>query len=94
MIDMRKTLFRATSVFGILIGLAGIAFVGIYILEAIVRRAGEPDQSLLFWYLPILFTGVFGMILGFGFSAMGIYKLRRIRRESVPKGKVTEKPGP
>jgi hypothetical protein len=65
--------------FGSLMTFAGAAFVVMYILEAIVARAGEPDQSLLFWYLPILFLGVIGMAIGLGVCAWGIIRLRKQR---------------
>ncbi len=81
MIDMRKGLFWTATILGGLIGLAGGVFVCIYILEAIIKRIGEPDQSLLFWYLPVLFIGLVGMLFGFSSAAMGIYNLRRVYRE-------------
>ena len=43
---------------------AGLFFVVLYILEAVIRHSGEPDQSLIFWYLPILFIGL--ICLGIG----------------------------
>lgn len=48
-----------------------------YILEAIVARIGQPDQSLLFWYLPILFMGMIGMVLGLSAGARGAQRLRK-----------------
>lgn len=66
--------------FGALLSITGVAFVAMYVFEAIVLRAGEPDQSLLFWYLPILFLGLIGLVIGLGASIWGIKKLRRIRR--------------
>ena len=68
-------------VLGSLMALTGAAFVGMYILEAIVARAGEPDQSLLFWYLPILFMGLIGMVMGLGLGVWGAIRLRKIRRQ-------------
>ncbi|GAB4334908.1 MAG: hypothetical protein Kow0089_04370 [Desulfobulbaceae bacterium] len=81
MIDLRKGLFWTASIVGGIIGLAGVGFVIVYVLEAIIKRIGEPDQSLLFWYLPVLFTGLVGMVLGFGAAITGISNLRRINRE-------------
>lgn len=37
---------------------SGFAFVFMYVWGAIISRIGEPDQSLLFWYLPVLFLGL------------------------------------
>jgi len=65
--------------FGSLITPTGAAFVIMYILEAIVARAGEPDQSLLFWYLPFLFMGLMGMVLGLGVCVWGVIRLKKQR---------------
>ena len=65
--------------FGILISIIGGLFIAAYILEAIVKRAGDPDQSLLFWYLPILFTGIFGLLIGISLSVWGRICLKKIK---------------
>jgi hypothetical protein len=65
---------------GILTAILGVTFVAMYILDAIVARAGEPDQSLLFWYLPVLFLGIIAMLIGFGIGAWGFSILRKKRR--------------
>lgn len=62
---------------GILAGL-GAAFVVMYVLEAVVARRGDPDQSLLFWYLPILFIGLVALAAGAG---IGIWGWRRRRKD-------------
>jgi len=47
---------------------------------------GEPDQSLLFWYLPILFIGLFGIIIGATIGILGYVSLRKLRQEdTAPK---------
>jgi len=66
-------------VFGTLSTLAGIGFAGMYVFEAVIARIGEADQSLLFWYLPILFIGIFGITVGLGISAWGIIQLKKHR---------------
>ena len=55
---------------GVMAGL-GAAFVAMYVLEAVVARWGEPDQSLLFWYLPLLFLGVIAGAVGAGIGFWG-----------------------
>ena len=40
---------------GVLSTVIGIGFIGLYVWEGILVRIGDPDQSLLFWYLPVLF---------------------------------------
>lgn len=74
-----KILLYSALAFGSLMTLAGGAFVVMYILEAIVARAGEPDQSLLFWYLPFLFMGLIGMVIGLGVGVWGAIRLRKGR---------------
>jgi hypothetical protein len=64
---------------GGLLAILGMAFVAVYIREAVLARVGEPDQSLLFWYLPILFIGVIAMLTGFGVGAWGVSRVRKMR---------------
>jgi H+/Cl- antiporter ClcA len=44
--------------------LAGSALVLIYLWDGILVRLGEPDQSPVFWYLPVLFIGVLFLVGG------------------------------
>lgn len=71
----KRFLYRTAFIAGILTTCCGGGFAVMYVLEAIVKRAGDPDQSLLFWYLPILFLGIIGIMGGIGltlFGAMGL----------------------
>ena len=54
----------ATLAAAVLLVLGGAALVAGYVQEAVLARWGDPDQSLLFWYLPILFLGLAGLALG------------------------------
>jgi len=84
--NSKKILPCGALVLGSLIGVAGIAFAVMYVLEAVVARVGEPDQSLLFWYLPILFIGLFGIIIGATIGILGYVSLRKLRQEdTAPK---------
>jgi hypothetical protein len=67
---------------GCLMVLAGIIFIVLYVLEAVIARRGEPEQSLLFWYLPVLFLGLIGMVIGLGVSVWGVIRLREILRQT------------
>jgi hypothetical protein len=58
--------------------IVGTGLVAAYFLEAVLARLGEPDQSLLFWYLPILFSGLGGLVIGLSAAAWGIRRLRRL----------------
>jgi len=77
--NTKKILPCGALAFGVLIFLAGIVFVAMYISEAILARVGDPDQSLLFWYLPILFIGITGIILGLIAGILGLVGVRKVR---------------
>lgn len=64
--------------------LLGLGLVTGYFYWAVIERIGEPDQSLLFWYLPILFTGLGAGALGLGAGAWG-FILRRKQRAPAPR---------
>ncbi len=67
---------------GVVVALVGVGLVAAYFLEAVVARRGDPDQSLLFWYLPVLFLGLAGLAVGLAASGWGILRLRRIGRRT------------
>jgi hypothetical protein len=79
--NTKKIFPCGTLVVGSLIALTGIACVVMYVLEAIVARVGEPDQSLLFWYLPFLFVGLIGIFIGLGIGIWGAIRLKKIRQQ-------------
>lgn len=76
---MKPGTARILVVFGILLVLLGMIFMGMYAWEAVISRIGDPDQSLLFWYLPILFIGIFAMLGGLLLLYLGRTRLRTIR---------------
>jgi len=80
--NSKKILPCGALVIGSLIGLAGTAFAVMYVLEAFVARLGDADQSLLFWYLPILFIGLFGIIVGAVLGILGYIGLRKLHHEN------------
>ena len=77
--NSKKLLSCGALAFGILSFILGVVFVVAYISEAVMARLGEPDQSLLFWYLPILLMGIAGIGLGAGAGILGVIGLRRLR---------------
>ena len=79
--NSKKILPCGALALGSLIGLTGIAFAIMYALEAVVARVGEADQSLLFWYLPILFIGLSGIIVGSVLGVLGYIGLRKLHQE-------------
>jgi hypothetical protein len=56
--------------------LNGIFFTALYLIEAIFMRVGNPDQSLMFWYLPILFIGIISLVIGIPVLGLGIFRIR------------------
>ena len=64
-----------------LITTAGVIFVLMYVWEAIVSRFGEPDQSLLFWYLPILFLGLIASAGGLLLLLRSLNQIKHIRND-------------
>lgn len=72
-----KKLPIAALCFGVAATLVGLVLTGAYVLEAVIERRGEPDQSLLFWYLPILLIGMVSVVTGLVSSVWGFVRLRR-----------------
>lgn len=77
----KKILPCGALVVGLMIILIGMSFAILYVLEAIIFRIGEPDQSLIFWYLPILFIGLIALIVGVGIGLWGMVILRKIQKQ-------------
>ena len=73
---MTKLMTYVLLLFGWIIALGGVAFVFMYFWEAIIVRMGDPDQSLIFWYLPILFIGIIAVIGGISMLIEGIHRLK------------------
>ena len=72
-----KLLAALALVLGAPVASLGLALMAGYIHGAVIAPRGQPDQSLLFWYLPILFLGI---IIGVAAVVWGILRLRAIRR--------------
>ncbi len=47
-----------------------------YWWDVVMGQAGEPDRSMLFWGLPILFIGVLATVAGVGLIVVAIRGLR------------------
>jgi hypothetical protein len=63
-------------VFGVLAVVVGLLLVVLYVGSAVIARIGEPDQSLLFWYLPFLLMGGIGIVVGAALCVLA-FQLRR-----------------
>ena len=78
---MKKWLAYSYVSAGGFITILGLVFVAMYIWEGIISRLGEPDQSLLFWYLPLLFIGIVVGRLGLYLLFLGIRNLKTIKSD-------------
>jgi len=77
--QMKKWLAYLYVSLGGLLAALGAVFVVMYVWEAIIARSGDPDQSLIFWYLPILFLGLMSGAGGLKLLRRGIKQLGSIR---------------
>jgi ABC-type uncharacterized transport system permease subunit len=69
---MKAWAARLCVALGGLMVMLGLIFIIMYVWQAVIARLGEPDQSLLFWYLPILFLGMIAAMLGLRLIRCGI----------------------
>jgi len=60
----------------VLLTVVGAGFIAMYFRDGVIARWGDPDQSLLFWYLPILFIGIFSFSGGLSLFTIAWKKLR------------------
>jgi len=79
---MKKLLPWVILAFGILLDLGGLGLVGSYLIEGVFKRLGEADQSLLFWYLPLLMIGVSCLLIGGIATFWGIRQVRNSGKRS------------
>ncbi len=77
--NSKKTWPYTALISGIILIIIGAVLITGYIIEAYIARRGEPDQSLLFWYLPILFTGLIAFVSGLIAGIWGFIRLRKIK---------------
>jgi len=72
-----KSFFTLMIIISVLLVLAGLGFIAMYVWEGVIVRLGDPDQSLLFWYLPILFIGIFSVGGGVAMFVSFLNKLKQ-----------------
>lgn len=73
---LKKWLAWLSVFVGGLLAALGVVFAVTYLWEAIISRLGEPDQSPVFWYLPILFLGLIACAEGLKLLLRGIKQIR------------------
>jgi len=80
--NSKKTWPSVALISGIVLTIIGVLLIVGYITEAYVARIGEPDQSLLFWYLPLLLVGLIAFVTGISASIWGFIRLMKIKNPS------------
>ena len=73
-LSTRKVLCIIFMFLSALMCLLGISLIIMYIYSDVIARLGEGDQSLLFWYLPLMLFGIICVIAG-----GSLYKITRKR---------------
>jgi len=74
---MSRPVLHLSLAVGLCAAAAGALCTGLYLVEGVLARLGEPDQSLLFWYLPFLFGGLVLLAAGAAVTAWAWRNLRR-----------------
>lgn len=68
---MKKLFSLLVLLSGALVFFTGAALVVMYAWNGVITRIGEADQSLIFWYLPVLFMGLILMAIGWALGTRG-----------------------
>ncbi len=80
-VDKKTVLSRAivaiTLPVSALLAIVGLGLIAMYFWEGVISRWGEADQSLLFWYLPVLFIGILSFAGGVGFVLVAFKKFKQ-----------------
>ena len=77
---------------GSLMSIIGAIFVVMYIVKAVIERIGENDQSLLFWYLPVLFMGLLGIKFGIKIGFWGKHMRETLGQTNSSDGRPVKTP--
>ncbi len=77
--QVSRLLAILASVGAIALLVIGIASAKWYLWDIVIGQAGEPDRSMLFWGLPILFFGIFAVTAAGGLTLAAV-RLWRSRR--------------
>ena len=74
--QMNRLLAILASVGAVALLAIGIASAKWYMWDIVIGQAGEPDRSMLFWGLPIMFVGIFAIAAAVGL-AVAAHRLSR-----------------
>ena len=83
---MRIVLSLLSAVGGAVLLIVGAVALKWYLWDVVIGQAGEPDRSMLFWGLPILFIGIFAGAGGLGLVIIAVLDFRSHRVRGVGEG--------
>ena len=75
MINKQKLISTFSILSGIILALMGMLGIGVYFFSGIAVF-DQPDKSIIFWYLPILFMGITLLGIAVYFIIIGFKSLR------------------
>ena len=75
MINKQKLISIFSIISGIILALMGMFGIGGYLFSGIAVL-DQPDKSIIFWYLPILFIGITLLSLAVFFIIIGLRSLK------------------
>lgn len=64
----RRALGIAAAAAAGLFLIVGVAAAKWYLWDVVIGQAGEPDRSMLFWGLPVLFLGITALLAAAGLA--------------------------
>jgi hypothetical protein len=71
MINKQKLISIFSILSGIILALMGMLGIGVYLFSGIAVL-DQPDKSIIFWYLPILFIGIILLCMAVYFIIIGL----------------------
>ena len=75
MMNKQKLISIFSILSGIILALMGMLGIGVYLFSGIAVL-DQPDKSIIFWYLPILFIGITLLGLAVYFIIIGLKSLK------------------
>jgi len=73
--NKQKLISTFSILSGIILALMGMLGIGVYLFSGIAVL-DQPDKSIIFWYLPILFIGITLLVIAVYFIIIGFKSFR------------------
>ena len=81
---MRWLIGLTASAGAALLAVVGVVSIKWYVFDIVIGQAGDADQSMMFWGLPIAFMGLFAVVGAFGLAVVAWKAVTRGRQVSRP----------